>query len=186
MNVISNTCVGSYIMRDCLHQQYENPFCWNIIDPESMFNLIQCFDTINFGNWKLRKDEKWNFSIVIDGRVTVKYVHYHFSPNDPMIRSDGVDVFYQKIWEYIVAKYVSRLKRMRETPVFVIATSYPNDYFTKTDIERICSIRTNYKIVINNNNINLDKHYDNIVFDTARYYMDNLALAKHLAPLLGD
>ena len=186
MNIISNTCVGSYIMRDCLHQQYVNPFCWNIIDPVSMYNLIKNFNSINFGKWRLQKDDKWIFSIVIDNLVKVKYVHYHFSPNDLTIRSDGVDVFYHKIWEYVVAKYVSRINRMKETPTFVIATSYPNDYFTKPDIERICSIRTNYKIVINNNNINLDRHYDNIIFDTARYHMDNLALAKHLTPLLGD
>lgn len=185
MNVISNTCVGAYIMRDCLHHQYENPFCWNIIDPISMYNLIISYDTLNFWNWKLRKDDKWNFSIVIDDRVVVKYVHYHFSPNDATIRTDGVDVFYQKIWEYVVAKYVCRLKRMKSSPVFVIATSYPDDYFSKEDIERICSIRTNYKIIINNNNINLDKHYDNIVFDSAHFYLDNFALAKHLTPLLG-
>lgn len=150
-----------------------------------MYNLILNYNTINFWNWKLQKDEKWNFSIVIDNMVTVKYVHYHFSPNDATMRTNGVDVFYQKIWEYIAAKYITRLKRMTFPPVFVIATSYPDDYFSKSDIERICSIRTNYKIIINNNNINLNKHYDNIVFDCASFHLDNLALAQHLTPLLG-
>lgn len=53
MNLIGNSCVSAFIIRDFLKEEYTNPFCWNIIDYKSMYNLIKYYDTINFLNYKL-------------------------------------------------------------------------------------------------------------------------------------
>ena len=178
MNIISNTCIGAYIMRDCIQQPYANPFCWNIIDATSMYNLIKNFDNIDFTNYDLHKDDNWNFWIEIDNQVNVKYVHYHFSPQDYVIRRYNVDVFYNRIWEYITNCYDKRLARMKDNPIFIIATSYPHDFYSESDIKKICSIDTPYDIVICNNHISLEtsKH---IFLDTT-LIENNEQLAKDI------
>ena len=40
MNLVGNSCVSAFIMRDCLKKEFNNPFCWAIIDFDSMYNLI--------------------------------------------------------------------------------------------------------------------------------------------------
>lgn len=164
-------------MRDSLKQEYENPFCWNIIDANSMYNLIKNYDNIDFTNYKLVRDEKWQFSIVIDDQVHVKYVHYHFSQFDYKVRVVGVDLFYNKIWEYIVEKYEKRLSRMKSDPIFIIGTTYPDDFYTLDEIRRICSIDTKYKIVICNNHIKLNTNH---IFLDTNLFKDNVQLAKDI------
>lgn len=177
MNIISNTCIGSYIMRDCLKQPYENPFCWNIIDAESMYNLIKNYDKINFKNYELKKDDKWNFWIEIDNQVKVKFVHYHFSSRDTKIRKNNVDLFYNRIWEYIIDCYEKRLSRMKDKPIFIIATSFPHDFYSEEEIKKICSIETPYKIVICNNHIKLNTPH---IFLDTKLFENNEQLAKDI------
>lgn len=127
MNIISNSCLGSFLYKDVLKTVYQNPFCWNVIDDDSLIYLIQNYDNINFNNFELVKDEQNNFYIIIDNKVKVWYIHYRYSTTDKIIRHEGEDVFYAKIWEYIVDCYQRRLERMitsNENPIFVLGTSW--------------------------------------------------------------
>jgi len=57
--------------------EFSNPFCWNIIEYESMYNLIKYYDSINFFNYTLEFDNILKtYNVIIDNKVKVKYIHY--------------------------------------------------------------------------------------------------------------
>ena len=39
MNIISDSCIGAYLYRDCFKIGYNNPFCWSIIGLYSFCKL---------------------------------------------------------------------------------------------------------------------------------------------------
>ena len=124
MNIISQNCLAGNIYKNHLKSKFENPFIWTVIDFNSMLFLIQNWNTINFKNYELVKDDNWNFSIIINGKVKVQYVHYKFNPKckTPILDNVG-SIHYYKIWEYIIQKYKERLNRMlekKEEPIFCI------------------------------------------------------------------
>lgn len=155
MNLIGNSCIASYITRDCIKQQFSNPFTWCIMDFESCFNLVKYYDEINFTHFKLQHDDRWIFSIIIDDLVKVQYVHYHFDPNVSKVIIKNNDVFSNNIWIYITNKYISRTKRMlelKEPPTFIFATA---NYglarhipFTIEQQNKLLSLRSPYKIIL--------------------------------------
>lgn len=153
MNLIGNTCVASYITRDCIKQPFVNPFVWNIIDFESCYNLIKYWETLNFENYEITKDNDWNFSIKIDNKVNVQYVHYKFSKEHNKLTIKNNDVYYNKIWEYILEKYNKRIEKVRnEKPIFIFATA---NYgltrhipFTLEQQKKLEELNSPYKIII--------------------------------------
>lgn len=153
MNLIGNSCLASYITRDCLKQQFVNPFVWNIIDFESCYNLVKYWDEINFENYELIKDEKWNFSIIIDSKVKVQFVHYKFSKNHNKLTIKNNDVYYNRIWEYIDEKYRKRITNIRkEKPIFIFATANygleRHKPFTLEQQKKIEELNSPYKIIL--------------------------------------
>lgn len=150
MNLISQNCLSGNIYQNCLREQFSNPFIWTVIDFSSMLYLIQNWKSINFKNYELVKDTNWNFSIIIDGKVKVQYVHYLFDKNckTPMLDNVG-SIHYYKMWEYIIQKYEERLNRMlekNEDPIFCICnfrSIFPDAIYTEEQLE----ILSNYKNV---------------------------------------
>lgn len=158
MNIISNNCVSGFIQRDILKQAYNNPFIWTTIEEVDMKNLILHFDDIDFENVDLYKDERWNFYIRIDDIVNVNLTHYKFAKeyDKPTIAGpNNNDIFYNRIWEYIVEKYMARVNRMKtqnEKPIFILCGAndrprynFGNDY--SLDILTEISNKTNYKTI---------------------------------------
>ena len=183
LNVIADTCVGADIYKYHLKQPYQNPFCWETMDCDSMSYLIQNYKNINFNNYELVKDKNWNFSIIIDKKVKVNYVHYHFSKKDKIIRTDKSDVFYNKIWEYIVQKYEERKERLlknKENPIFIFGSSWNGQKCKKSTIEKIVKIKTNYKIIFV---VDFDcdvKMPSNCILYKTKIFHDNPKLAGEL------
>ena len=106
-----------------------------------MLYLIQNWNNINFKNYELTKDLKWNFSIIIDNNVKIQFVHYKFNPACKKITVDNSrNIFYYKIWEYIIQKFEERLNRMiekKEQPIFCICnfdTIYPDAIYTNEQL----------------------------------------------------
>lgn len=144
MNLISQNCLSGNIYKNHLKEEFGNPFIWTVIDFNSMLYLIQNWNTINFKNYELVKDDKWNFSIIIDGKVKVQYVHYIFDPDAKTVQMHcnvRGDIKYCKIWEYIIKKYEERLNRMldkKEEPIFCICnfnTIFPDAIYTEEQLE---------------------------------------------------
>ena len=156
MNLIGNTCSATAITKYCLKEKYSNPFCWNVIDFESFYNLIENYDTLNYKNYELVKDDKWNFFIIIDNKVKIWFPHYRFDKNCKTIKIKEVDVYWCRIWEYIVSKYEERLKRMNdkhEEPIFIISSNHPQQWFSKDQLMKIIKMNSKYKIIISNGNM---------------------------------
>lgn len=130
MNLVSNSCVGAYLMRDHYRYQYNNPFCWSFILVDDFVTLMKEWDNIDFMNYTVDKCGKKledGFKTVIDGKVTLLWYHYKFSPKFARPTTKGINVFYNRIWEYISEKYEERTRRMlaaKEDPVFIFADSY--------------------------------------------------------------
>lgn len=149
VNLISTSCVGSFITSRIFNQEFINPFCWTSISTKDMINLIDHYDDLNFQNYKLVKDENWKFSIIIDDCVKVVQYHYIFDPKCEQITSDGVNVCYARIWEYIVKKYNERVKKFlgAPEPIFILGCVC-EDRITVEDIYRVLNSKSPYKIII--------------------------------------
>ena len=165
-NLIGNSCIASWITTKLLNQAFINPFTWCIMDFESSYNLVKNWENINFNNYELVKDNNWNFSIIIDKIIKVQYVHYHFDKNANSIISKNNDIFYNKIWEYIIEKYIQRLKRMKELnidPIFIFAyaknTSNKNNIFTLEQQKKLVELNTKYKIILSFDNMISTKNF---------------------------
>ena len=125
MNIISNTCLGGYIYKNLLNEEYKNPFIWTLFEnPNDYIDLIKNWKSVNFDNFELTKkgkELKNNFQIIIDEKYPVSYVHVFFDKNENktkfyewMPRIVGENIYTSKPWEYIVEKYISRLERMKK------------------------------------------------------------------------
>lgn len=187
MNIISNSCVGAFLTRDYFKEEFSNPFIWSYIDIDSFYNLIKNYKTINWFNYELVKDKNWHFSIIIDKQVKVEYPHYRFDKTAKTLKfydddNQNRNVYSNKIWEYIVEKYETRVKRMlikNEDPLFVIATKYDlnemHSYNNKA-IKNIDELDSPFNIVM------FSKHYkfNNKKSYTFQYSKNNIELAKEI------
>lgn len=177
MNLVGNSCVSSYITRDFLHQRYKNPFCWCIMDFESCYNLVKYWDNLNFNNYELIKDEKWNFSIIIDDKVKIQYVHYLFDKDAKTIIKNPPDVRWNKIWEYIVEKYIKRIENIKnEKPIFLFASANHglsrHKPFTLEQQKLLDELNSPYKIIISFDKM-IDKAKNLICIKQNKIFQDN-------------
>ena len=137
MNIISNNCLAGYLYQQ-LKIPYSNPFIWTSIYGDSLETLVFNFDKINFSNYEICKDKNWNFWFNVDDKIRIDFTHHKFDANANKCYKKGSNLFYNKIWEYIVDKYDTRLCRMNEEPVFVLD-------FWKTQYKQkkhLCSLKT--------------------------------------------
>jgi len=187
MNIISNDCTGGTIYKELLKDEYKNPFIWSRIFAENFLCLVKNYEKINFNNvdiFKRSKDFeiKNDFYLKIDNLFEVNYRHYFYSNDEAVIKKDP-NIFYNKIWEFILDKYNLRIKRMNETPIFFINE---REDFNKPILEEIISICkhkyklfiwTNYlnetkdeKLIILNHNLNIDSPWEYIKRDKEFIY----------------
>jgi hypothetical protein len=136
MILVSQNCLAGHLYK-ILNLEYACPFIWTVIDFQSMKILITEWDKLDFLDYDIVKDSNWNFSIIIDKRVKIQFVHYKFNPKTTTLtKTKNGDIFYNKIWVYIVEKYEERVKRMLSQkckPLFCIAnfdTIYKDALYT--------------------------------------------------------
>lgn len=124
INIIGDSCVASNITLDVLHQEYINPFCWNIINHISFGYLIKNYKNINFNNYYLRKHPSYEeYYLIIDDNIEVLYHHYREDKNCKTIIKKDNHVYFCDIQQYIIEKYKSRLK-LNSSPIFIIGSSW--------------------------------------------------------------
>lgn len=185
LNLIANSCVNADIYKKILKCPYPNPFCWQLMDDDSMFNLINEYNTINFNNYKLIKNDNGKYTIIIDNKIKVYYVHYHYSKDDIVIRKNCSDVFYNKIKDYIIQKYEERTKRFlqnKENPIFIIGSTYEDKFCSIETIKKMLKLKTDYKIIfVIRDDCKIDfKLPINFITYKTDIYHDNPKLGKEL------
>lgn len=162
MNVIGNNCGSSFYYKE-KGMEFKNPFVWAAITPDDMIYLIENYDNINFNNYNLVDLDKNLFKtnnlisqkikdggnlkgIQIDKKITAYYTHYLDSTIIEQYK-DSIDVYCEDNKKYVIDKYVKRLDRMTEKPIFLIIT-YQHHNWTKSDVEKLSKLKTNKPIIL--------------------------------------
>lgn len=123
MNIISNNCAGAAIYKYVLNSPYKNPFIWCTTNLEE---LIPHFYEINFARIKLYNespnlDKVWH--IHIDEKIDCRFLHAKFDASKTTPYIHDVDVYYNKIWEYLFDNYRKRVHRMlsdHDIPIYIL------------------------------------------------------------------
>lgn len=157
MNIIGNSCASSYIVRDILHEQFNNPFVWCSMTPRDMIQIINNYDKINWKKYKVEfyKNNSFNcqcVNITVDDLFTIKYPHYVFRNCETKIQS--VNVFSNDIIKFATEKYETRLDRMlenNEPPIFIVGGSW-NDQIPPIDfMNYITNSKLKSNVIIGSN-----------------------------------
>lgn len=135
INLIGNSCVSSYIVRDFLNQQFINPFTWCTIKNSDISFIIDNYEKIDWYKYDIGFYKDKNNKCVhfyIDNSFSIYYLHYILSDKETQI--DGVNVFSSKIFSVSEKKYTNRVERMlscNKKPTFLIGGSYESQKPTK-------------------------------------------------------
>ena len=119
MNIIANDCTGGFIYRDILSTSYKNPFIFSRTFLDDFIYLLKHFNELNFTKFNLCESTPFKYYIRVDDAINIQYNHYKFDPTAAELRKEPPNVYYSKIWEYIVNKYIERTRRMTEPPIFI-------------------------------------------------------------------
>ena len=145
--IISNNCVGAEIFRQ-LHQQYNNPFMWNLIQWQSYFKLIEDFDNIDFTKTKMRIDKDNAFgenqntvTIMLQDGIEIPFVHYHKDNRYSRPKKGEVNIFYKDIEKFAQECWTRRLDRMQSRDILFI---YINRERPEND-KMFAELKTPYK-----------------------------------------
>ena len=121
MNIICNNCVGARIYQQS-GEQFNNPFMWSLVSGDDFIYLINHFDKINFDRIRVRRVPKRDiFEIIVDDKVTLRFIHHHQNSKCIQPMKKGVDIFYNQMTSYLIGSYFRRVDRMKEKPIFVIS-----------------------------------------------------------------
>lgn len=176
-NIVSNCCLGGHLYRT-QGWLYNNPFMWCAILYSSIMTLITKWDDIDFtkvhlvaGDWTKYVNNKY-FKLIIDNMIEVHYTHYIKDERYAIPHIEDVDVHYADIDKYITEKYIERLERMSEPPIFVILDELPYYDYTHDNLKALLEAHSNYKIVCITRHIDLldynDRNHLCIYDDTVR------------------
>lgn len=202
MKTICNSCVGSFLTRCCYNTPLITPFNWCQLDAKSALYLITNWNNINFEDYELIKDDNWNFSILIEKEIQIRYVHYKFDSKVNGVKKIGGDKVSNKIWEFIINLYERRVKQMEESneePIFIFSTVHETEpnYFTEKQREQIAisAKKNNLKVIfayhdisdaeLNKSNeqieyIRLSKRLNRNTLPTSDFIFHNSKLLKSL------
>lgn len=159
-NLIGNNCLPGFIYKNT-HTIYNNPFMWNVIDLDDLCKMMEYFDEINWFNVTLREQTSSNpgwdntYILRIDDLIDVHYIHDRFDPSCNTPVHKGVNVHYNCIWEYLIQKYFTRLKRMLLSdikPIFVAhqynTGLYEHETYIHENMYKFIECKTKYTRVL--------------------------------------
>lgn len=140
--------------------QYTNPFIWMVCPYDSIYNMLTNFHEINWGNIHLTESmmKPNTFILNVDNQVDIHYVHYIFNPlAKTMITASNEHTpisewhshrEYCRIWEYIIDRYLSRVRRMianKEEPIFLLRDEDYAKSLSKRTMHDLCDVECKYK-----------------------------------------
>lgn len=162
MAIIANNCISGYIYKEILKQPYDNPFIWCRIYADDFLYLIKNLNSIDFNKIELRKqknkviEKARNYYLLIDNKIKVYYTHYQYDSVASEITIRGMDVYYNKIEDYIINTYKKRLSRTAgifKNPVVILQNQYNAYDSILTDLINYCQAKK-YKLLLFTNNYN--------------------------------
>lgn len=183
MNLVGNSCVSAFIMRDCFKQEFNNPFCWAKIDFNSMYNLISKWDSIHFDKVDFIKSNNC-YNAIIDDVVKVQYIHYIEDNKRNEISFEKSNVIGPNILDYVKTKYFSRLAKMKEPPTFLLAAGYWQEYYVNDNqIEKLLDLNSKYTIIVSmpHSKMNVMKSTNNIKIHNHSFKMGSDGVHRKLA-----
>lgn len=176
MNLIGNCCISNFLLRKYGYGNM-NPFTWVVLDFDSMCYLITNYDKIDW--FKIRISRKKHpafkdkdlYELTINEKLKISYIHYLFDKNckEPKLDKNGKEVYYYRIWRYIVEKYIERANRMLKNnmdPVFII--EWEAFGYTRNKIKNFLNLDLKYKTVVITNDrdfFNLKKKNLLLIYD---------------------
>lgn len=111
-----------------------NPFAWAFTPYSSIKCMLSNFYHIKWTKFELLINTKTEntYTLRIDNKINIHYIHYKYNPLciKPLI--NGHDVEYNKIWNYVVEKYIIRLNRMVESKIKPSFLILQNEYSGST------------------------------------------------------
>lgn len=180
MNIISNCCAGGEMYVHCFGL-FTNPFIWNVIPFDSIFNLIVNYKNIDFKNIEIIKSNLLNrndiYKIVIDNKVEVHYIHHRYLAGCKYKKDEKYpNIYMEDLVLYLLINYNKRLKRMldkNDEPYFLILDNREPYELTLDEIIKLSNIDTEYKIILVSNkdlyNITFPKNMKWINFDGSKH-----------------
>lgn len=183
MNIITDSCLGGFLYRDILKENYKNPFIWTRIGINEFIDFVDNFENIDFTNVMIDKDGPGltNFKTIIDDKYTFTNRHIIFSKNDIIprvnydnIHTDWVNVYYNKPWEYILEKYNNRVKRMDKNIVVAIYVAEKKYTPQLNKLAEVCLKHKYPCLIIHSEKIQENEVTKTYVCDYKEPWIDNL------------
>lgn len=161
MLVISNNCCGGRLYQQT-NTKFNNPFIWMVSPYDSIYYTMMNFKNVNWKDIDFKKSKLRpnTFIINVQNNIDFHYVHYKFDEKANTIVQEKKfdieehwtgDVFYNKIWEFVLKKYQERTKRMlelNEDPCFLICQENYANINQKHTLKDIANCESKYKRII--------------------------------------
>ena len=172
--IISNDCTAGFIYK-FLGKKFPHPFIWSLFEYNDFIVFIKQFNNINYRNIEivnsiLLKNNRYNikykkiwkdtYTILIDNKVAVNYIHHHNKKNAQTIEIKKHDLYFCDMKNYLKETYLKRTNRMYEKNVDdIIILLYKNLAFNDDEFRNLIYMKTKYKkIVCIPHNFKIDKN----------------------------
>lgn len=168
MNIICNNCVGARLY-EVTKQQFPNPFMWMVIDYNDFIKLVENYDTIDFNNpaFELetyKSNDYKSVLCILSNDIKLHYIHYiQDDSKEQPIKEANTNILYKDILTYAKNKWVNRLNRSKEEPIFLYSFNYiPKDYPTyKIVLEKLLNIKHKKIMILVHEGINIEQEIPN-------------------------
>ena len=143
-------------MYKALNLPYQNPFIFTRIWADDFLKLLREFDTIDFENYILNTnsgrlvEEVENFHILLDDKIKIYFKHHRFRSTANSLEFSGPNMYYNKVWEYLIKKWDERIKNLfkNKSKKIIVLDNQKGCYSSIIDpVMELCKIK-NYKLVI--------------------------------------
>jgi len=146
--LIGNDCATGFIYRDVLKTPYYSPFIWSSLTYDLFLQVIENYTTLNFKNIIVGNDKPLDdFHILIDNKIKLRFSHCKFDKLCSVPKIIDINVYYNKIWEYIQEKYIKRTERMLSSkinPIYIL--HFDKNYLDKLMNSDVNSLDKLYKL----------------------------------------
>lgn len=185
MNIVSNTCIGAYITRDIIKEQYQNPFQWNIIDYDSLKLLIENWYSIKSFDIQATIQKGHDYpTVILNNVIKIEYLHIKLKSKRSSENRNDIFIDDDKIIDYTISKFKERLRRLNDEPLFIIQNQ-PHHNITGNKnnlINFYNTVKTHFPIIILTDDKSIVSKNNILVF----HVKTGLDAPQNMAKLVGQ